>query len=525
MMEGVDPTEAAGQQVADLRHRLVDLLQGGDVDAVDAELDARVGGDGDQDAPQLALLALWRGMRALLDGRFDGCRRANHAAAAAAAAAAARAGGPDPWLETACGMQAFQLRVAEGRLAEAEVLLRGLLAGTPEGSAAGLHASLAWLLGLLGRDSEARSRLARLSADRFAALDDGAGPASAERVAALAHLAELVTVLDHRTEAAALYNLLLPHRGRVAVQGGGAACLGSLSRHLGLLAHALGRWDDALEHFEAALAENRRLGAPLLVAHTCRQWSALLRAGGDDRHWEQAIDLLDQAERIYRRLGVDGLADEASSVLARTAEVDVAGDGARNANLFRHNGDGWVVRWRGNTLRLEPARGLADLACLLANPGRSIHVADLVAGPTPADAARAALGRAGLAPPWDAAGPDGVRARHGVLDAETETEYRARLARVDDELAHAVATADRVTAALLKAERDVLTADLAAGTEVSRATDDTVERARRAVATRIRLALDGIEGADPALGRHLRHSLRMGTFCSYEPAVPTTWSV
>ena len=512
-------TEATGSGPTDVQRRLLDHLQRGDVDAVDAELDPRVGGDGDQEAPESALLALWRGMRALLDGRFEECRRANHAAAAAAGA-----GDPDPWLEVACGVQAFQLRVAEGRLAEAEVLLRGLLAGAPEGSAPGLHASLAWLLGLLGRDSEARSWLARLSADRFAALDDGAGPASAERIAALAFLAELVTVLDDRAEAAVLYKLLLPHRGRVAVQGGGAVCLGSLSRHLGLLAHALGRWDDALRHFEAALAENRRLGAPVLVAHTCRQWSALLRAGGDDRHWEQAIDLLDQAERIYRRLGVDGLADEASSVLARTAEVDVAVDGSRKANVFRHNGDGWVVRYRGNTLRLGPARGRADLACLLANPGRSIHVADLVAGPTPADATRAALGRAGLAPPWDAAGPDGVRARRRLLDDQTMEEYRARLSRIDDELAQAVAAADRVTAALLETERDVLTADLAAA-EGRAATDDTVERARRAVATRIRLALAGIETADPSLGRHLRHSLRMGTFCSYEPAVPTTWSV
>jgi tetratricopeptide (TPR) repeat protein len=509
MMEGVGPTEAAEERAGDLRLRLLHHLQRGDVDAADAELD---------EAGRVEDVALWRGMRSLLEGRFDQCQRANQEATLRAADGGARA-------QLACGVQAFHLRVAEGRLAEAEVLLRGLLPGAPEDKAAGLHATLAWLLGLLGRDSEARAELARLSAHRFSALDGGVGPGSAEPVATLALLAELVTVLDHRTEAAVLYNLLLPHRGRVAVQGGGAACLGSLSRHLGLLAHALGRWDDALEHFEAALAENRRLGAPLLVAHTCRQWSALLRAAGDDRLWEQAIDLLDQAERIYRRLGVDGLAAEASSVLARTAETDVAVDGSRNANLFRHNGDGWVVRYRGSTLRLEPARGLADLACLLANPGRSIHVADLVAGPTPADAARAALGRAGLAPPWNAAGPDGVRARRGLLDAGTETEYRARLARIDDELAQAVAAADRVTAALLKAERDVLTADLAAGTEGSTATDDTVERARRAVATRIRLALDGIEGADPALGRHLRHSLRMGTFCSYEPAAPTAWSV
>jgi tetratricopeptide (TPR) repeat protein len=445
----------------------------------------------------------------LLEGRFDECRRANQAAAE-------RAVGRDRRARLSCAVQAFHLQVAQGRPAEAEVLLRGVLDDPPGGTTAddGLRASLAWLLGLLGRDGEARAELGVLAEDHFAALTDD--------VAALALLSELVTVLDQRTDAAALYHLLLPHRGRVVVQGDGAVCHGSVSRHLGLLAQALGRWDDALTHFEAALAQNRRLGAPLLVAHTCRQWSALLRAGGDDRHWDQAIDLLAQAERIYRRLGVDALAAEASSVLARSIETD--DDGSGGANLFRREGDAWVVRYRGGTARLAPARGLADLACLLANPGRSIHVSDLLAGRTPADAMLAALGRAGQAPPWHAAGPDGLGARRGRLDAETADEYRAHLARLEEELARAVADGDRVTAALARAERDVLTADLSTADHDDVPTDP-IDRARRAVATRIRLALDAVDVSHAPLARHLRYSVRVGTFCSYEPAVRTTWSV
>ncbi|HEX2041713.1 MAG TPA: tetratricopeptide repeat protein [Acidimicrobiales bacterium] len=499
--------DAAGERLHERRARLLDALQGGDIDAVDAELEALVAG-ADASASASVQPALWRGMRALLEGRFEECRRANQAATERVAGDGARA-------ELACAVQAFHLQVARGRPAEAEVLLRGVLDDAPGGTAAdvGLRASLAWLLGLLGRDGAARAELSGLARDRFAAVTDD--------VAALALLAELVTVLDQRADAAALYHLLLPHRGRVVVQADGAVCHGSAARYVGLLAQVLGRWDDALGHFEAALAENRRLGAPLLVAHTCRQWSALLRAGGDDRHWDQAIDLLSEAERIYRRLGVDTLAAEASSVLARSTETD--GDGAAGPNLFRREGDGWVVRYRRSTARLGPARGLADLACLLAHPGRSIHVADLLAGRTPADAALAALGRAGQAPPWRAAGPDGLRARRR-LDPETAGEYRARLARLEDELARAVADGDRVTAALLRAERDILTADLCAVDEDGAPTDP-VDRARRAVATRIRLALDALDAGHPALARHLRHSVRVGTFCSYEPTVRTTWSV
>ena len=517
-------TEAGTRRLSDARRRLLRDLERGDVDAVDAEIAALAR---DDDAARSPYLPLWRGMRALLDGRFDECRGANQGAAALADEAASTR------LRTACAVQGFHLTVAQGRLAEAEGRLRAL--GEESGvEAAPIRAALAWLLGLLGRDAEARAELGRLAADRFAVLDAGAGSdtvAEAERVAALALLAELVTILDQRADAAVLYHLLLPHGGRVAVQGGGAACLGSVWRHLGLLAHALGRWDDALAHFEAALTANSALGAPLLVAHTCRQWSALLRAGGGDRHWDQAVDLLARAEAIYRRLGVDGLAAEASSVLARSVEVDAAweaeratGD-ARAANHFERQGDEWLVRYRGTTARLDPARGLVDLACLLANPGRSFHVSDLAIGRTPADAVRAALGRAGLAPPWDAAGPDGAAAHRGPLDAETVAEFRARLVRVDEELAAALAGDDKVTAALLRAERHTLSADLAA-VEEGRATEgDPVDRARRAVATRIRLAIDSIDARHPALGRHLRHSVRIGTFCSYEPVVPTFWSV
>jgi hypothetical protein len=43
------------------------------------------------------------------------------------------------------------------------------------------------------------------------------------------------------------------------------------------------------------------------------------------------------------------------------------------------------------------------------------------------------------------------------------------------------------------------------------------------VATRVRLAVDAVERVHPELGRHLRRSVRTGTFCSYEPPSRTHW--
>jgi hypothetical protein len=50
-----------------------------------------------------------------------------------------------------------------------------------------------------------------------------------------------------------------------------------------------------------------------------------------------------------------------------------------------------------------------------------------------------------------------------------------------------------------------------------------VERARKAVAARIKQAIDRVESVDPRLGRHLRNSIRTGTTCSYEPEGRVEW--
>ncbi len=59
----------------------------------------------------------------------------------------------------------------------------------------------------------------------------------------------------------------------------------------------------------------------------------------------------------------------------------------------------------------------------------------------------------------------------------------------------------------------------------ARRLDDPAERARKAVTNRIRDAVSRIEANQPALGRHLRTSIRTGTFCSYEPERTMTWEV
>ncbi|MGI8776515.1 MAG: AAA family ATPase [Acidimicrobiales bacterium] len=530
---------SAGDRETELlgrRLRIVSLLEGGLVESADTEISAFASITDRLGQPRFSWsVALWRGMRALLQGRFAECERRN----AEATTLGRRAG--ISRVDTLGMVQFFNLRLSEDRVVEVEAAARSL-AGRPD-DRADSGATQACLLGLLGRDGEARGELARMAAERYAIATDH----DDRWLAAMAVLAELAATLDQRPEATVIYDLLVPHAQRFAVEAMGSACHGSVSRHLGLLAHALGRWDDADAHFRQALAANEAAGAPLLVAHTRRQWSALLRASDVDDDWERGLDLLLGAEAIYRRLGVDRLADEARHLLARSHEPP-ASERAGADNAFRRQGDGWVLSYGGMEVRVAESLGMHDLAALLANPGRSFHVTDLVAGSFTGGVGqagqrpRAAAGTAESVPPPD-------------VDALARAEYVARLSELDAESAGSVpersagsvperragsmpersagsvpergagSTLDPVRVSLALAERDFIADELAfaSGGAKRSSAGDPVERARRAVATRIRLCLDRIDTAHPALGRHLRHSVRTGTFCSYEPEMPTNW--
>jgi tetratricopeptide (TPR) repeat protein len=401
-----------------------------------------------------------QGAQALLEGRFSECERLLDEAA-----------GLEP-AEPAPVLLAVMACREQGRAGEAEVLARGLLAQHPDVDEG--PALLGAVLADLGRDAEARRQLDLL---------DPSCPSPP--VAALA--AEIAAALGSAGHAEALYERLAPHAGIFA------GCHGSLARHLGLVCHVLGRWDEAETHFRAALAANHAAGAPVLVAHTRRHYSALLRARGHDGDWERAIELLAQAAAIYRRLEIERLAEEAEVVLRRSQELPLDRDpAAAPVQEFRRTAAGWDLTFDGQHAAVPDAPGLRHIAALLGAEGRPVHAVDLVERHT-----------------GTAAG-DPVAA-----------EYRLRLAEVHGQLA----AGDPVAAALARAERDFLRAELTALAASRAAPGDVGDRARRLVALRIRTSLELIDDVLPALARHLRRSLRTGTFCLYEPQRPERWKV
>ena len=282
--------------------------------------------------------------------------------------------------------------------------------------------------------------------------------------------AELAVAAGDRNRCAARYEQLLPMADEFAVVGAAVFTTGPVALQLGLLAAALGRWDDAAAHLDDAIWRCDRLGAALL-------------------------------------------ADRARAELARVRAAQgrtPPGDGG-STNVFRREGDTWTLAFGGGSVPLRDAKGLRDLAVLLAAPGREVAATELIAGV--AGTAAAGLAALGADP---------------VLDDRARAAHRTRLARLDEELAEADTHYDIERSARLAAERDALIDELTYATGLGgrrRRLGDVTERARTTVTARIRDAIGRIERVHPELGGHLRTSIVTGARCSYRPAETVRWSI
>jgi hypothetical protein len=163
---------------------------------------------------------------------------------------------------------------------------------------------------------------------------------------------------------------------------------------------------------------------------------------------------------------------------------------------------------------------MLHLAVLVANPGQEVEAVDLVAGLSAlAATVDTAASKGGGARRWRS--PLAQVPSQPVLDPAAIREYRQRLAQLQRDIDESEAGDDAGGAAKARAERDWITAELAAAAGIAGRTRDfptNRERARIAVGKAIRRVLDRIATADPVIGDHLTRSIRTGARCSYWPA-------
>ena len=305
-MEIVDLAERAGAAELMLQGRLdriVDLLELGEIAAADAEIEehGRLAKDL-RDPVGLWHDALWRAMRALLDGRFDEAER--HADRALAIGAPIRGRTAEQYHWT----QIFWIRREQGRLDE-----------IPPAQWFRFHVALptgrmgmAVAYNEFGREEDARRELSQLSGPDLAG-----SRKDLNWLLMTAQLSEVCARLDDRDRATHLLELLLPYASRCVIGGHGVVCLGSVEQKLGLLCAVTSRWEEAEAHFEIALDRNARIGARPCLARTQQQYAEMLLARGERDDRDKAIDLLTHAAEIGGELGMQQLLEKATNLKAR----------------------------------------------------------------------------------------------------------------------------------------------------------------------------------------------------------------
>jgi hypothetical protein len=166
------------------------------------------------------------------------------------------------------------------------------------------------------------------------------------------------------------------------------------------------------------------------------------------------------------------------------------------APMLRREGELWAIESpEGATVRLKDSKGLVYLERLFCQPGREVHVLELI-------------------------GMNGAGDAGPVLDEKAKTQYRERREELREVLDEAERLHDAARVERARDEMEALTQQLAEALSPSgrdRRGASDIQRARVNVQRCLKEALERIADADPALGRYLVATVKTGTYCSFRP--------
>ena len=389
-----------------------------------------------------------------------------------------------------------ELRIRQGRLAEAEMLLLGkdgsLQALLP---AAHLHLARGDLE--LARATATRG-LRAVGDDRLRAADlltvlVGAELAAGDLAAASAACDDLVARVEG-LDVSGLQARVAAVRARVQAAAGD-------------LAHAITTMEEALDRLPPA-------GVPLLRATLLIDLVRL-----HDRAGNRAAARVEAGRAKAALAGLDVvLPPEDLTVLERAGAGGPSSAPTQRRATLGREGRGWVVACGDMQCRLQDTKGLRYVAELVRSPGVERHALDLVdrvEGVAAGDLAveRRSLGDAGE-----------------LVDATARTVYRHRIEALRAEVEDALDAGAEERAEALQAELDQLVGHLAQAFGLggrSRRASSAVERARLNVTRALRAATARISEVLPDAGPILDRRLRTGIYCAYEPdeTDEVRWSV
>ena len=237
--------EAAGDPVLALQARnwlIVDLFEAGDFPGWRLAVGQYREHARALRLPTFAWYAdLWDAVDALHAGRFDEAVELRAVAYSAGLAAGDR--NADVF-ETMLDYETAAMRDDFSEIDPDEMWAR--FAGTAVAPA--YRPGLAWVLAAQGRHDDAREQLRIIASDRFAAL-----PFDTNWLSAIGEAMEAALLLGDEPTATEVLSVLAPYAGRQLAAGRAVVTHGSADRQLGNAAVVLGRRDEAIAYYEAAV--------------------------------------------------------------------------------------------------------------------------------------------------------------------------------------------------------------------------------------------------------------------------------
>lgn len=279
-------------------------------------------------------------------------------------------------------------------------------------------------------------------------------------------------------------------------------------------------WSEIGAPYEAALA---RMGIAQAHRAEGNEVCAVPEFQAAQSNFEQigAMRLAGQAARACLPPGEDSDPGPQPTPEAEAAPSEKAI--AAQHDVFHREGEYWTIAFAGHTLLLRDGKGLRYLARLLADPGREVHVLDMVAVEGILNAALNRVSETGSA--LVDLGDSGE-----MLDARAKDAYRRRLAEIEEDIEEARTLGDAEREVQADAERDFLVRELSRAIGLGgrdRRAGSASERARVSVTRAVRSAMVRIRAHNPQLGEHLDRSIRTGTYCAYlpDPRALLTWQL
>jgi SARP family transcriptional regulator, regulator of embCAB operon len=270
-----------GAEYYGIEARALSRLVIGDLSGFDRDLD-RLDREATQGFSRI-WVPLWKGMRAMMDGRLTDVDSTVTSLLALAS--------NEPNVQNLAAGQLFFARREEGRLLE----LLPVLEQQVEGSATVPAFSCALALALL--DAGQFDRAGRILSDLVNA-GDVSCPRDLNWTASLCLLTEVAVALEDAKSAAVLWRELHPYHGQLAVLTGGLVCVGAIDRYLAMLSTVTGGLVEARGLWESAMRLELSTGCKRLAAPTMAAFGTWLIEHGAHEEARRARELVRDSARI-----------------------------------------------------------------------------------------------------------------------------------------------------------------------------------------------------------------------------------